>query len=185
MLRLQVHMVMIVNHYFCHSLQPLIKCVTNIYSNFLQKLYSLGWYIMYSCKICAYRSEKNLSTCPVCGSTSSFVDEDISILEQLGCNSLAIYKMQKLKKQDIIEYELKMSQFRTQYEQQQSIRKSQQMLNNTQGQQTSNRPKCPTCGSTNIQKISATRKAMGAIGFGLLSKTARSQFECLDCKCKW
>lgn len=46
-------------------------------------------------------------------------------------------------------------------------------------------PKCPTCGSTNIRKISASRKIAGAIGFGLLSKTAKSQFECLNCKYKW
>lgn len=49
----------------------------------------------------------------------------------------------------------------------------------------SSKPKCPTCGSTNIQKISATSKALGAIGFGLLSKTARSQFKCNKCGYKW
>lgn len=49
----------------------------------------------------------------------------------------------------------------------------------------SNQPKCPMCGSTRIQKISGSRKLMGAIGFGLLSKTAKSQFECLNCKYKW
>lgn len=139
------------------------------------------------CKECGYVYEGEVApnTCPVCKFTNTLVDEDMDILHQLRCSQNLIDAMIKLRNQDIIEYELKMSQFRTQYEQQQSIRKSQQMLNNTQGQQTSNRPKCPTCGSTNIQKISATRKAMGAIGFGLLSKTARSQFECLDCKCKW
>ena len=50
---------------------------------------------------------------------------------------------------------------------------------------TKNIPKCPTCNSTNIRKISGSRKALGAIGFGLLSKTAKSQFECLNCKYKW
>lgn len=46
-------------------------------------------------------------------------------------------------------------------------------------------PKCPMCGSTNISKISATSKALGAIGFGLLSKTAKSQFKCKNCGYKW
>lgn len=46
-------------------------------------------------------------------------------------------------------------------------------------------PKCPTCGSTNIRKISATKKLGGALGFGIFSKTVRSQFECLNCKYKW
>lgn len=48
-----------------------------------------------------------------------------------------------------------------------------------------NAPHCPTCNSMNIKRISSTRKIAGALGFGLLSKTARSQFECLDCGYKW
>lgn len=45
--------------------------------------------------------------------------------------------------------------------------------------------KCPTCGSTNIEKISATSKAVGAVAFGLFSKTAKSQFKCKNCRYKW
>ena len=51
--------------------------------------------------------------------------------------------------------------------------------------QNANKPKCPTCGSTNIRKISELRKTGGALMFGLLSTTARSQFECLNCTYKW
>lgn len=54
--------------------------------------------------------------------------------------------------------------------------------NNTQQQ---NIPKCPTCGSTNIKKISDTAKVAGALMFGLLSKTAKSQFKCNNCGYKW
>lgn len=46
--------------------------------------------------------------------------------------------MVELKKTDIIEYNLKMSQFRSQVNQQKQ-------------QQESNTPKCPTCGSTNLK----------------------------------
>ena len=46
-------------------------------------------------------------------------------------------------------------------------------------------PKCPTCGSTDIQKISATAKVAGAVTFGFFSKTARSQFKCKSCGYKW
>lgn len=49
----------------------------------------------------------------------------------------------------------------------------------------SNIPKCPTCGSTNIQKISTTKKAMGSLFVGLLSTDARNQFECNNCGYKW
>lgn len=48
-----------------------------------------------------------------------------------------------------------------------------------------NKPKCPTCGSTNIQKISASAKLGGAIMFGIFSKTAKSQWECRNCGSKW
>lgn len=48
-----------------------------------------------------------------------------------------------------------------------------------------NVPKCPTCQSTNITKISATSRALHGVAFGLFSKTARSQFECKDCGYKW
>lgn len=48
-----------------------------------------------------------------------------------------------------------------------------------------NKPKCPTCNSTNIQKISTTSKVIGASLFGLLSKNATSQFKCNNCGYKW
>lgn len=46
-------------------------------------------------------------------------------------------------------------------------------------------PKCPTCGSTNIKKISATSKVIGAATFGLFSRTAKSQFHCNNCGYMW
>lgn len=48
-----------------------------------------------------------------------------------------------------------------------------------------NVPKCPTCQSANISKISTTSKVAGAAMFGLFSKTARSQFKCSNCGYKW
>ena len=55
----------------------------------------------------------------------------------------------------------------------------------TKSAQQQNVPHCPVCGSTNIKKISATSKVVGAGLFGLFSKTARSQFECKSCGYKW
>lgn len=48
-----------------------------------------------------------------------------------------------------------------------------------------NVPKCPTCGSINIQKISASAKLGGAMMFGIFSKTAKSQWKCRNCGSKW
>ncbi len=52
-------------------------------------------------------------------------------------------------------------------------------------QQELNAPKCPTCQSTNIKKISSAKKATHGIMFGIFSKTAFSQFECRNCGYKW
>lgn len=82
--------------------------------------------------------------------------------------------MVELKKNDIIEYNLKMSQFRNQVEQQKNA-----------SQTSSNTIKCPTCNSTKVKRISSTAKVAGAVAFGLLSKTARSQFRCENCGYKW
>lgn len=46
-------------------------------------------------------------------------------------------------------------------------------------------PKCPTCGSTNIHKLSAATRGVSLGLFGLASKTARSQFVCDNCGYKW
>lgn len=49
----------------------------------------------------------------------------------------------------------------------------------------SNIPTCPTCCSTNIQKISGLSRAAHGYMFGLFSKTAKSQFCCKNCGYKW
>lgn len=45
-------------------------------------------------------------------------------------------------------------------------------------------PKCPMCGSTNIQKISDFSRATSIIGFGILSKKIGKQWQCNNPKCK-
>lgn len=50
---------------------------------------------------------------------------------------------------------------------------------------TENIPKCPTCQSIDIKKISVMQKAVHGYAFGMLSKTAHSQFECNKCGYKW
>lgn len=50
---------------------------------------------------------------------------------------------------------------------------------------TENMPHCPTCGSMQVQKISGLNRAAHGATFGLLSKTARSQYHCQNCDYKW
>ena len=48
-----------------------------------------------------------------------------------------------------------------------------------------NVPKCPTCQSTNIEKISLTKKAVGGVLFGLFSSNVRKTMHCKNCGFKW
>lgn len=48
-----------------------------------------------------------------------------------------------------------------------------------------NIPKCPTCGSTNVNKISATKKALGFITVGVFSSNLGKTMECKNCGYKW
>lgn len=64
-------------------------------------------------------------------------------------------------------------------------RRKQQSNQQSATPSSTNQPHCPTCGSTDIIKISAAKKAVGAGLFGLFSKTAKSQFECKNCGYKW
>lgn len=49
----------------------------------------------------------------------------------------------------------------------------------------SNTPKCPTCGSTNIEKISTTSKAIGFVAVGVFSSNFGKTMECKNCGYKW
>ena len=46
-------------------------------------------------------------------------------------------------------------------------------------------PKCPTCGSTKVEKISATKKVLGGAVFGLMSSDVRNTMHCRNCGAKW
>lgn len=131
------------------------------------------------CKECGYIYEGQTppNPCPVCKFNNTLVDEDMDILQQLRCSQQLIEAMQELRDKDIIEYELKMSQFRTQYEQQTSRQIKEQ--------QSDSRPKCPTCGSTNIEKISVGKKIGGSMLFGIFSSDVRNTMHCKDCGAKW
>lgn len=55
----------------------------------------------------------------------------------------------------------------------------------TQKQQASNVPKCPTCQSTNIRKIGSVERGASIWAFGLLSKKINKTFKCNSCGYTW
>ena len=48
-----------------------------------------------------------------------------------------------------------------------------------------NVPKCPTCGSTNVEKISTAQKAFGFALVGLFSSNLGKTMHCRNCGYKW
>ena len=50
---------------------------------------------------------------------------------------------------------------------------------------TPNIPKCPTCGSTNVEKISTAKKAFGFAMVGLFSSNLGKTMHCRNCGYKW
>lgn len=63
----------------------------------------------------------------------------------------------------------------------------QQCIDNAQAQKQENNnvPKCPTCGSPDVEKISLTSKAVGGALFGLFSSNVRKTMHCKNCGYKW
>lgn len=61
------------------------------------------------------------------------------------------------------------------------IRKQTQESHSSQ----QNIPKCPTCGSTDIKKLSTTSKVLGVGLLGLASKTVGKTYKCNKCGCYW
>lgn len=48
-----------------------------------------------------------------------------------------------------------------------------------------NVPKCPTCGSKNVEPISTTRKIGGLLTLGLASKSVGKSYRCKNCNYYW
>ena len=76
-------------------------------------------------------------------------------------------EMAELKQNNPIEFQIKLAE-----------------LKNTI-QNTNNIPKCPTCGSTDIRKISGTKRFVSTGIFGLASSNIGKNMECRSCGAKW
>lgn len=98
-----------------------------------------------------------------------FPSEDLCTIRNISEEPNFIEAMIKLRQDDIIEYESRMSQFRTQVEQKEQIE-----------QQKNNQIKCPKCGSTDIGVANRGYSVVwGFIGSG------KSMNVCKKCGHKW
>lgn len=101
-------------------------------------------------------------------------ENDFTIINDISEEPAFIESMIKLKESDPIEYQLKMSQFKANIAQQESSK----TIND-------NKPKCPTCSSSNLKKVSTTSKAVNTVMFGLLGTKRYKTFHCNDCGYEW
>lgn len=103
---------------------------------------------------------------------TSMPDDDFIILSKISDSTDFYDAMIKLHDDDIIEYELKMSQFRSQVEAQEAERKKAE----------ESKPRCPYCNSTNLTKVSGTSRFASTLMFGIGSKKIGKQWKCNNCK---
>lgn len=117
--------------------------------------------------------------CPYCNNKlvdTLITENEFNLIEDVSDSDRQFLEaMIELKKNDPIEYQLKMSQFKANLKQQESSKKVEE----------DDRPKCPTCGSTNIEKISLGKKAVGGALFGIFSSNVRKSMHCKSCGYKW
>lgn len=132
-----------------------------------------------SCHITLDKEElinKFNNVCPMCHEKNSYIEEYIMDIKRISNDPDFIQAMTKLHDEDPIEYQLKMSQFKANLKQQEQVQES--MVEE-------NKPRCPTCGSTNIEKISLGKKAVGGALFGIFSSNVRKSMHCKSCGYKW
>lgn len=127
-----------------------------------------------------FEPKEDTKICPCCEKgileDSPLTFEEFKIIDNVSDSDRQFLEaMIELKKNDPIEYQLKMSQFKANLKQQESSKTKEE----------DNHPKCPTCGSTNIEKISLGKKAVGGALFGIFSSNVRKSMYCKSCGYKW
>ena len=64
-------------------------------------------------------------------------------------------------------------------------KKNQKIIHVQQSDSTLNKPKCPTCSSTNVQKIGTGERAVSVAVLGIFSKKINKSFKCKNCGYTW
>lgn len=132
------------------------------------------------CMNCGQIINKELEQCQYCNSNkvvelnSSATLGDYFVLRKISHDGNFIKEMMELHDEDIIKYTEKISQFKANLGQQESVKI-----------QTDTRPKCPTCGSTNLRKVSATSKVASVALWGLFSQKVKKTWHCNECGYEW
>ena len=108
--------------------------------------------------------KKLIRKCPLCGREY--------LKPKAICDKCDIVLM-KLSDYERLGMEANRANFQKEVERQEKLQKQQ------------NIPKCPTCGSTNIKRITTANRAVSVLTLGILSGKIGKNYECLNCKAKW
>ena len=100
---------------------------------------------------------------------SEITIDEIKVLRKVSTDPTFIMQMNELKKTDPIEYQARISQFRTNVMQQESM----------------SGKCCPHCHSRNVVKISMLNRATSISLFGIFSKKINKTYECKNCGYTW
>lgn len=116
--------------------------------------------------------------CKYCGAKiihTKMTAEEKFLIEHISEDKDFFMAMLKLREDDIIEYQTKISAFRDKARRDGCYDSPKQ----------SNQPKCPTCGSTNIRKIGTGERVASVVGFGIFSKKINKTWKCNNCGYTW
>lgn len=116
-------------------------------------------------------------TCDDCGSKllkTPIILEEYFYIKSISDDRDFLDAMIELKQKDIIEFKTKIAQFKVQVDAQEERERQEK-----------NKPKCPTCGSTNIRKIGTGERVASVVGLGLLSKKINKTWKCNNCGHTW
>ena len=112
--------------------------------------------------------------CPYCNNKlvdTLITENEFNLIEDVSDSDRQFLEaMIELKKNDPIEYQLKMSQFKANLKQQVSSKVEED-----------NKVHCPYCNSTNVNKISGLSKAGSIAMFGIFSRKVHKQWHCNNC----
>ncbi len=125
----------------------------------------------------SYWWKESVRICPNCKGELIDIDfptQDGKIIIEISEEPNFIEAMIKLRKDNIIEYESRMSQFRAQVAQMEQIERQQEE---------SSQIRCPYCQSKNINKITGLSKASSVVLWGIFAAGKVSKnYHCNNCK---
>ena len=107
-----------------------------------------------------------------------FTDEELHVLWCVSRDIEFVRQMEKLKEENLIEFQLKMAEFRNQWAVMKREKQQQQ-------QASSSSITCPTCKSTNVRRIGSVERGASVFALGLFSKKINKSFKCNNCGYTW